>query len=154
MEQNLRKYTKMDYFIVNDLTKVVPKTENKYNRNIYQCNIDKTNKCDFIITSQGISEFQRLFKHLLKNHSQLLSNTLLKYLFDFPTTQNQLSSFSIVNDYIKENIFPIYMVEKQKSESINININNNDNSKHLLDITKIDVTKLNQTVLEIGIYEH
>ena len=154
MEQNSKQYTPLDHFLVNDLTTLIPKTQNKFNRAIFRCNIDKVNKCDFLIMSQGTTEYQRLFKHFQKTHCLLLSNLLIKYLIDHPSTNETLSSILFINDYIKIHIFPMYEAEKQKTKSITINFSNKSGAEHLLDVSNIDITKLNQSILEQGIFEH
>ena len=121
MKQESKKYTAIDLFILNDLTKPVTKKESTYKRAAFQCNIDPKINCNTIITSKGVVELQRLFKHLFKNHNQLLIDALLKYLVRNCSIQKPLSSIPQINDFIQVTVFPLYESEIPKSNSAIIN---------------------------------
>lgn len=115
-------YTRLDRFLINQLTKTIPKSKNKLNRKTFQCNIDISMDCPFAILSKGIIEFQRLFKHFQKNHNSLLISSIIKFLLDNQINQKPMSSILIINDYIDQNILTRYESEKQKIDSNNLNI--------------------------------
>ena len=78
-EESLPKmYTPLDLFLINNLTKVKPKSITN-NRKSFQCNIDTSLNCPFTMQSKGAIEFQRLFKHLYKEHSTLLVKSIIKF---------------------------------------------------------------------------
>lgn len=103
--------------------------------------------------SRGINEYQRLSKHLFKEHPTLLANSVIKFLLANQSITKKSHGF-IINDYIKKDIIPRHKFEKEKIESNNINKTIQNNSEHCLDISNIDLSKLNQTVLEHGVFEH
>ncbi len=151
MDSSSKNYTNLDHYFF-ELTKIIPKDQNKFRRNIFQCNLDKSVQCSFIVTSKGFTELIRLFKHFEKAHNSHLVNLIIEFLIKHQINQIEISSIQYINDYIVKNILPIYEKEKQKIESKNIHTRKCE--ENVLEINQIDLSALNQTVLEQGIYEH
>ena len=147
-------FTLLDNLLYDKLTTKKKVMSGQKSRNAYICNIDISAKCDTHVFYKGLVELQRIFNHFKRDHQVLLNNFLIKFLIDNAQTNiEQYSSSPLITIYIKQHIYPIYESERKKKE---INIDNNSiskNQEHCLDLNAVDLTKLNQVILQNGIYE-
>ena len=149
-------FTAFDNFCYDNMTL---KTKNSKDRNVYKCNIDKTMSCpiNFQAISRASIELNRLLLHFQKFHEDnLISKTISwvneKNIID---TANISSNESFCN-YFQQEILPKCSFQQTSFDFRNLqNMNNieNDNNQ-LMDLSKIQLDKLNQIILENGIFEH
>ena len=148
-----KDFTKLDNDLFHSLTIKKKILSGKIFRNAYFCQIDASVQCQAHIFNQGFKELQRLFSHFKKNHKDQLDTYLTEWLINNPIDANPISSSLIIANYVKLFIFPKYESEKSKKESVNFNIKTQEKEK-AIDLKSVDLSSINQVILENGIYEH
>lgn len=145
-----RNLKQLDNYFFDDLTQKIkfPK------RTIYLCFIDTslTDSCNFKIYSRIPSELSRLFTHFRTKHSgKLLSLMLLWLEKNYVQNLDSISCVSEIIDYIKKQVLPLYLQNKPNLVFQTFESGNRD---QLIDLNCIDISKINQIILEKGVYEN
>lgn len=148
-----KDFTKLDHDIFHSLTIKKKIQSGKCFRNAYYCNLEKAEQCQMHLFNLGFKELQSFFVHFMKNHKNKLDEFLVEWLFNNLVDSNEISVSSIISNYIKINIFPKYETEKEKRETVNFNIKSKEEND-VIDLKSVDLSSLNQVILENGIYEH
>lgn len=146
----------VDNFLFDKLTNKVPNSKSKSKRNYYICHIDDLNQCNFIVYFKSSSELSRLFIHFEKEHSQKLYDVLKKLITNHFNSAENLSSLAYINNYINSSIVP-KISEENNNNFIKIQLSEYIKKKASdseIDISQIDLNKLNQIILEKSIYDH
>ena len=146
------KFKSLDHFIFTKLAYKINKVTEHSKRKVYQCPIDPQSQSNFTAFYRNVCELNRLFNHFQKFHPESLGKQLISFfknnnIYDF----DNMSCSPAVSRYIS-----IY-IKPQIDSQIGI-INSQISDPQLSDTTflnfdLIDLTKLNQVILEHGIFE-
>ena len=124
-------------------------------RTIYHCIIDPSSNCKFQLYSVIPRELNRFFIHLSEKHADQFSSAMLCWLENNHVQNFQSVSCSeLICKYMTEKILPLYLNKKKNSNFQDKIIENTENCENLMDLSKIDLTRINQVILENGIYEN
>lgn len=155
MEKSL---TKLELFIFDKLTVRVRNTKEckTKERIIFKCFIAKK-KCpkDHIAYSHSLFEINRLFTHFLTCHPDELYSTMLSWFSENNVIDNYpISNCELISNYFKEKIIPIYPLSLQNMYSFNIPKKCYNEKNSIINLSDIDLNRLDQVILETGIFEH
>ena len=147
-------FTGIDNFIFNNFTKKKLNDSSKSKRNIYICNVDC--HCNISIHYRSKTELNRLFNHLKKYHQAKLNESLINYLAVNSNFIELSSNCKDISEYLEIEIFP-HVISSQKPF---INFSNQQSAistetpNFLIDLKKVDLSRLDQIILEKSVYDH
>lgn len=143
-------FTPFDTYCYEHLTLT---TKNSQDRTIYKCFINKTVPCpvNYQAVSKAKAELNRLFLHFQKHHENDLISEAISWAKNNNITDfSKISSNELFCIYFQEKIFP------KGSSLLNQNPNDigKDSNGQFIDLSLVPLDKLNQIILENGIFEH
>ena len=125
-------------------------------RRTFQCNIDTEKNCDFKVYSNSKLEIGRMIKHLMTKHTEQFNNKITEF-FESKQIHNftDISVYVDLIDYIKRVILPkLQAMNRYTSFNRKTTADPNTNQNHLLNLNEIDLARINQIILEHGVYEN
>ena len=97
-------------------------------------------------------ERHRFYYHLIENHSQSFKNEIFIYFIEKPLQNiQQISFMENMNVYIQNNILPKYL-KHHKNPNLDKQIHDIFKQKSVIDLKTIDLDKINQVIIDHGIY--
>lgn len=151
MQKSNSNLTKLDLYLITSLTYVTQGN----NRKVYKCAVNPIVECDFLIYCKTPTELLRFINHSIISHKDDFTNQIIKWINSRSISNFiDLSCIEQLNNFISSVIVPKLVQNQTNLNNLQIINPKPQQTMPLNDLTKYDLTRLNQIILEHGISEN